>query len=366
LKRSVAGWALALAAMCAGCGRQPGELRRDAIQQTMHRIERECEVHGGGDWNRWFAALAPFRAALARKVNDLKPYDPAAEGTVDARCGVLEAAGDPPLFETCPEMYLRYIYEPADLSRYIATRRALPAIKTVATWLKTRGIDLIVVPVPKMTEVYADRIVPEAPPDMIVAPQSRRLLLELLKADVELVDLLPAFLEARRSKPQPLYRPADPHWGPRGMAIAAKEIGERLGRYDFVRKARAEPPGYTVSVGTEYQPGVGYPALNPEQKQRVEKALTSRIVNVGDGSKKVFSDDAAVIFIGDSYNYGLMPLVVREINTPIRYIIGGGHTTEAIRDFVRDPTLLDKCRVVVWVTHFADISDGKWDLPPLP
>jgi alginate O-acetyltransferase complex protein AlgJ len=332
----------------------------------MQRIERECEVHGGGDWNRWFAAWAPFRAALARKVIALKPYNRAAEGPVDARCALLEADGDPPLFETCPVMYLRYLYAPANLGRYIETRRALPAMKTVAAWLRTRGIDLIVVPVPKMTEVYADRIGLGAPPGMVVAPQSRRLLLELLKADVEVVDLLPAFLEARGSSPEPLYRPVDPHWGPRGMAMAAKEIGERLKRYEFVRTAQAEPPGYTVTAGTEYQPGAGYPALDPQQKRRVEEALTSRMVNVGEGSKKIFSSDAAVIFIGDSYNYGLLPLVVREINMPIRHIIGGGHTTEAIRDFVRDPTLLHNCRVVVWVNHFANVSDGKWDLPPLP
>lgn len=366
MTRWIAGWALVMASLSSCAASQPGEARREAIQQTMRRIERECEIHGGGDWNRWFARLAPFRAALRKKIGELKPYNPAAEGTVEARCALLEAVGDPPLFETCPEMYLRYIYGPQDLNRFVETCPAIPAIKAVAAWLKVRGIDLIVVPVPKMTEVYADRIVPETPPGMIVAPQSRKVLLELLKADVEVVDLLPPFLEASRSRLEPLYRPADPHWAQRGMRIAAREIGERLKRYDFVRRAVAERPGYTVSEGRAYQPGAGYPALNPEQKQRVERALTSRLVYVTDGSKRVFSSDAAVVFIGDSYNFGLMDLVAREINMSVRNVGGGGQTTAAIRDFVRDPTLLDKCRVVVWVNHAAAVSDLKWGLPPLP
>ena len=366
MTRSVAGWALGLAVLSACEARRPEDLRREAIHRTARGIELECQTHAGGDWNRWFAELAPFRAGLRKAVAAVKPYNPTADGTVDARCALLEARGNPPLFETCPEMYLRYLYGPRDLDQYIETRRVVPALKAVSAWLKARGIDLVFVPVPKMTEVYADRIVPGVAPGTIVAPQGRRLLLELLRADVEVVDLLPAFLAARGSSPEPLYRPVDPHWAQRAMSLAAGAIAERLQRYDFVRKTRAEPPGYTTNESSVYDPGVGYPALDPDQKQRVGKALTSRRMFVGEGSRKLLSDDAAVIFVGDSYNYGLTPLVVRQINAPVREFIGGGHTTEAIGDFVRDPTLLEKCRVVVWVNHFASVSETDWSLPPLP
>ena len=366
MKRWRAAWALALAVL-SGCGpRKPEELRREAIQRTMRGIERECERNAGGDWNRWFLQLAPFRAALRKAVSEPKPYNPSAEGTMEARCALLEAPGDPPLFETCPTLYLAYLFRPMSLDRYIQSRRVLPAIKAASAWLRKRGIDVIVVPVPKMTEVYADRVVPGTPADGIVAPQARRLLLELLKADVEVIDLLPKFLEARRSSAEPLYRPVDSHWGPRGIAIAAEEIGQRLSRYDFVRKAQAEPAGYTVVRSTTYEPGSGYPALNPEQKQRVEKHLTAPQVFIDETPKKLFAADSAVTFIGDSYNYGLMPQVAWKINGPVRQMIGGGHTTEAIGDFVRDPTLLDKCRVVVWVNQFFSFSEAEWNLPPLP
>jgi hypothetical protein len=365
MRRWVAALALVIAPLPTPAASPAADARREAIQEAIRRIERESELYGGGDWNRWFAKLAPFRAALRKRVGEVTPYDPTAKGTIEARGALLEARGDPPLFETCPDMYLRHLYAPEDLNDYVQTRPALPAIKAVAAWLKSRSIDVIVVPVPKMTEVYADRVVAETPADGIVAPQNRKLLLALLEADIEVVDLLPLFLEARRSSPEPLYRPADPHWAQRAMGIAAVELGRRLKRYDFVRRAVAEPPGYTVKEWKEHQPGAGYPALNPEQKQRVEKALTSRRVYVADGSKRVFSDDAPVVFIGDSYNYGLMDLVAREINMPVRNVVGGGHTTTAIRDFVRDPTMLDNCRVVVWVNHFAAVAELKWDLPPL-
>jgi hypothetical protein len=343
------------------------ETRERAIQRTIQEIERECQVQAGGDWNRWFAQLAPFRLALRKQIEAVKPYNPNAKGTVEARAAVLEAAGNPPLFEPRPDDYLRYLYSVGDdLSHYVATRPALPAIEAVSVWLKKQGIDLIVVPVPKMTEVYPDRVVPETPPSRIVAPQNRKFLLELLKANVEVVDLLPLFLDARRDGAEPLYRPADPHWSQRGMLIAAKEIGRRLKRYGFVRQAVAAPSAYKVAQVDRYLPGAAYPALSPEQRQSIEGALTTRLLEVTPATKPVFSDDAPVMFIGDSFTRGLMDLVAREINMPVRQHWGAGQTTAAIKDFVRDPTSLHNCRVVVWVNQAtAYCWTEKWTIPPL-
>src|SRR5437879_1631055 len=97
-------------------------------------------------------------------------------------------------------------------------------------------------PVPKMTEAYPDRQAQPCPADRIVAPHLRRLWLELLQKDVEVIDLLPAFLAMPDRDAQPLYFPDDPHWGPRGWHVAAKILAERLQRYLYVRCAREKPP----------------------------------------------------------------------------------------------------------------------------
>src|ERR1019366_10596082 len=89
-------------------------------------------------------------------------------------------------------------------------------------WLRSANVDLIFVPVPKMIEVYANKVVPGVPPDGIVAPHMRKLFFDLLSQDIEIVDLLPSYLAAAKADPEPLFMPADSHWSDRAQQIAAR------------------------------------------------------------------------------------------------------------------------------------------------
>ena len=107
-----------------------------------------------------------------------------------------------------------------------------------ANWLRQQGIDVIFVPVPKMTEVYPEYFTDHCPTDRIIARHIRQALLELLEADVEVVDLLHALQDERDKDPEPLYQPADPHSAPRAQAIAVRLVAARLKRYAFVATAQ--------------------------------------------------------------------------------------------------------------------------------
>ena len=65
-----------------------------------------------------------------------------------------------------------------------------------------------------MTHVYQEGI-PGCPVDAIVGPHLSQLIGELCAAGVEVVDVLPEFLD-HRYKGRPLYLPADPLWSPEG------------------------------------------------------------------------------------------------------------------------------------------------------
>src|SRR5262249_16224596 len=189
----------------------PAEARAAAIRATMEAIREECRRNAGGDWGRWEEQSRPYRDDLGARVRAAKPYNPTAEGAwFEGRAAVLEGKGDFPLFEAAPDHYLAHLLDPKNLDAFRQDR----PVAAGARWLPRRGIDVLFVPVPKMTEVYPEHFADHCPPDRVVAPHMRRLLLDLLEADVEVVDLLPSFLEERDKDPAPLYQSADPHWAP--------------------------------------------------------------------------------------------------------------------------------------------------------
>jgi hypothetical protein len=216
-----------------------------------------------------------------------------------------------------------------------------------------------------MTEVYPEHFAEPCPADRIVAPHVRRMLLELLEADVEVIDALPLLLAGRDGDPEPLYQPADPHWGPRGQAIVARAVASRLKRYDFVAAALNAPPTFLASQGP-YPPassGASYQDLNPEQRRRAEAVHPRTYLNITNLAGGCYwSSTSPVVLIGDSYNGGFNYLLGKEINIPPYTLASGGQTTGAFSDFLRDPDLLQHCKVVVWLVN----AEGPAEVWPLP
>jgi hypothetical protein len=339
----------------------PEAQRAAVIRDTISALSEECQRCAGGDWDRWLQQLSDYRTSLRARIDAAKPFNLTATGTFEARAAVLEAKDEFPLCELAPVFYLRHVYEPESLESF---RNEQPVVAG-ARWLKQRGIDVIFVPVPKMTEVYPEHFAERCPTDRIVAPQMRRLILELLESGIEVVDLLPAFLAEADKDPAPLYQPADPHWTPRAQAIAARAIAGRLMRYAFVKQALSERPRWQ-SIEADYPPagsGTCFEALNPDQRRRAEQVhpRTYRVARMEDGPQ--FAANAPVAFIGDSYNGGLMELVSLEINMLINSFAGGGNTTDAFKNFLRNPSVLKDCKVVVWLVCNSSL-ENPWPIPP--
>ncbi|MBK9965863.1 MAG: hypothetical protein IPP07_13545 [Holophagales bacterium] len=97
-----------------------------------------------------------------------------------------------PRFEAWPSNYLRYLANaPLSTDAFISQTAFVSSIDAISRWLASHGVDLIFVPVPKMTEVYPEHFIAATPADRIVAPQMRRAIHDLLDKGVEVVDLLP-------------------------------------------------------------------------------------------------------------------------------------------------------------------------------
>jgi hypothetical protein len=356
--------------------------RAAAIRTTAAAIAQECQRYGNGDWAAWYKRSQPFRNNMRPLVdaamNRVAPFraDP-----VNVKSPLLRAGTTPPIYEL--PSYAYYLLPPNedDLTKWVGDLPSGKTIVEVSRWLKAKNIDLVVAPTPRMAEVYGDLLAEGAPPEKIIAPHYRRFLLNLLEADVEVVDLLPVFLKSRADNLEPLYLPADGHWSDHAQRLAAAEIGRRLKRYEFVKTALARKRLFTSTPARANVPGSIYDLLTPPQREEVKDAVAAMpITHVKTIAGKPFEEPAAspVLVIGDSFTHffqmgimkgsGVDALLAQEINVPVSNISMGGATLQPIKELLRNPSMLEGRRVVVWVFNNSLLTYGgdSWTLPPLP
>jgi hypothetical protein len=352
--------------------------RQDEIARTAAAIEQECARYGGGDWQRWFEKLAAYRDEVSALLDDAYGHPRVSPDGKD-KVGLLKATGTPPLFVECLSagyLCLWRFHDRTNHETFLKERLSPSIIADVSRWLAMKNIDLIFVPVPKMGEVYPDRMAQHVPPDRIVAPHVRRMVLELLRSNVEVVDLLPEFLKAREEDPDPLYYPGDPHWNDRAQRIAAREIVRRLERYAFVQAAKVRTPQYkAVEIVTSFR-GVFWNLLTKEEQDEIGNGVVSKSVRVirrADNSPATEVEDSPVLVMGDSYtNYtdgavchgcGVLAHIAHGINQPISLLAVSGGRTEPIKELLRNQDLLEKRKVVIWIIQNASFTN---DWPALP
>jgi hypothetical protein len=337
--------------------------RATVVRRDADAIQAECRRATGGDWEKWQRDTEPYRIALRAKIEALKELREHTSIFQDDKSEALEGRNGFPLFETAPKLHLNYLYKPESLDQFARDRSVVAADR----WLRARGIDLIFVPVPHMTEVYVEHFLDPCPPDGIIAPHVRHTLLALLKDDVEVVDGLPLFRSRRNPGTEYLYNTADPHWAPRGMRVMAREVADRIARNTFGARARYALPIVRTKTAP-YSPPAGYqvglPALTADQRERAELAET--VVDSGvcndDGQTPPNDPTSPVLLIGHSYVPGFREHLVKELNLLIATRTFPGGTTEFFGEFLRSPDSLARARVVVWLTTEQHLTEFK----PMP
>jgi hypothetical protein len=216
-----------------------------------------------------------------------------------------------------------------------------------------------------MTEVYIEHFLDKTPPDAIIAPVLRRTPLELLDEDVEVVDVFPLFRALRAPDPEYLYNTAESHWAPKGMRIVAKDVADRIARYDFGQRARYGMPVAKATAGQHNIPGAAlegqfgqttgqyaWTVLTPEQRERASKAQTKTTTHLQTFDGKPVEDDpeSPVILLGNSYVLGFREVLIKELNLRIRSQWRAAGATDLFFEYLRDPKSLDGCKVLIWVT----------------
>jgi len=246
--------------------------------------------------------------------------------------------------------------------------------------LASRGIRLLVVPVPNKESVYPDRLTHEmSSPTGILSSESRAFMEQCKKNNVEVVDLFATFRDVRRTSPELLYLAQDSHWTPAGLSCAVNAVATRLlentwlvrgnERYE-VRPAAAQRYGDLVRM-------LQSPLIEAHLQPEVVRA--EQVVRISD--QKLYVDDPAseVLVLGDSFlrqyeqdepgQAGFVAHLGRALGRPLASIVNdGGASTLVRQELFRRPALLAHKKVVVWEFVERDLRLGTegWAKVPLP
>jgi len=259
--------------------------------QNNARFERELKANGG-DWAKWAAKNAAFVDAQKKLLASLPEQQMGFEGK------------DGWVFF---RKSLEYTTA-GDLANQPNDKNPLPHLKDLKQLLDKHNINLLFVVVPTKAEVYFESLpVNGAPSDRsaIVNPYGRKILKDMQDQGVEVIDLLPHFLAAKkedRKGSECVYQKQDTHWTDRGLQIAANLIAERIKAYGWYAEAAKDKVAYTVTDTTFSRQGDIVDKL-PEADRPKFPAVTLKAqqVRTPDGELNKGDRNGPVILMGDSF-----------------------------------------------------------------
>lgn len=311
----------------------------------------------------------------------------AAETAFYAECAELGAKGGT---VTGKDGWLFSAGELLQLSRVAKTGTATGCIADYAQQLRSRGIDLIVVPVPPKVLVYPDKLacsskipLKSRQPARLDSPL-KAAMDELSSRKVTVVDILPALLAHRDGKSGTAFPKTSSTWSPVGVQLAAKEIAaavsaSKAGGRGTVTGITAEPITVTFTGGL----GIGEPNMKPETFQ------TSKIGRISGGKVRSLAFDTSggsLLVMGDSNilawretnnPQGSLPAfcsVAEQLAAELQLIpdvlssTSDGRNAPRLR-ILRERTngngMLGSTKAIVWIIPALELASPNWQRVPL-
>jgi hypothetical protein len=332
----------------------PSKTRDELIKEQIAVIDAELQAHGG-TWEAWWKSLEPFRADID---NTLKNGWPSEVKVV----GSGHIIGDGSIIMPTIDWDARSV-DP------------VTPIKAFSDHMKAAGIDLIVIPVPSQAEVNPDLLSKDhAPADFLCAPSARKMCRRMLSAGIEIVDILPNLLKARReagaASAEMLFTPQDDHWTDAAIQIAVKATVRHLLRFDFVQQAMASEASFTTKEVEKSFPGQNaqYIPLSRFKEFPPMKICATQILNTrGEPFKEV--EDSLIMVVGDSFTSpdlfgvpetGFSHRLYQQINIMPTRITVSGSGMKLPQDLARmGPEILKNRKVMIWIFNSCYLQSAK-------
>ncbi|HEX2955540.1 MAG TPA: hypothetical protein VHO70_01840 [Chitinispirillaceae bacterium] len=269
-----------------------------------------------------------------------------------------------------------------DYTAQAPEKNPLPHLVDFNNYLKEKNVNLLFVIVPNKEEVYFDKINLSLPaPDVkYVNSYGRKILFDLQKAGIEVIDLLPQFIEERENDStgsEYLYQLQDTHWTNRGLQIAAEMIADRIKQYSWY--GEIEKSKFIVKDTNFARLGDIVERL-PEKNRLKYPAVRFQAQQVYTNESTLYNGnnaDAPIMLIGDSFTgvfesvdckgAGVGAHIAHKTSIPVEIITswGGGPLVRNKAMRVREKNLPNK-KLVVYMMVARDLYNysQNWDKFP--
>ncbi|MGH9881406.1 MAG: alginate O-acetyltransferase AlgX-related protein [Pyrinomonadaceae bacterium] len=276
---------------------------------------------------------------------------------------------------------VRYLVDP-DVTGRARDPDPLSAILSFRDQLSSRGIRLLVVPMPGKPSIYPDKLTQRAKSGgRPFSSRTIRFISKLREAGVEVSDLFETFRELRErnslSESEPYYLVRDTHWSGKAVIIAAEKVAKQIRRLGWVDPGSTEYDVKPVIVQrrSDIAQMVKVPGI--EEKFPPENVLCYQVLQNG----KPYRDDphSPVLVLGDSFlriyqtdkptSAGFVAHLAMQLQRPLASIVNdGGASTLVRQELARRAELLKDKRLVIWEFVERDIRFGieGWKHVSLP
>ncbi len=255
----------------------------------------------------------------------------------------------------------------------------VPAILDFQRQLKARGIELLLVPVPPKAAVYPEKFSAAGKVTTAGAPYLRQFYEALRGSGVEVLDLMPLFMQNREQPRGAVFCESDSHWSGVGCMLAAQAIAEAVRA-----KLPASPPRKEyVSEWKEMAISGDLAGLLASDARKVapETIALRTIAEKGSGGAVQADANSPVLLMGDSHTLvfreflaeraGLLDQMANELGFAPDLIGTRGSGATAVRISLyrkakSDPNYLARKKVVVWCFAAREFTESEQGWVPQP
>jgi SGNH hydrolase-like domain, acetyltransferase AlgX len=275
---------------------------------------------------------------------------------------------------------VRYLVDP-EVTGHARDADPFSAILKFRDELSSRGIQLLVVPMPGKPSIYPDKLRQRAESGgRLFSSRTIRFIARLREAGVEVSNLFETFKELREKNPsesEPYYLVRDTHWSGKAAGAAAEAVAAHIRRLGWADSGSTEYEVKPVVVKrrSDIAQMVKVPGI--EEKFPPEDVLCYQVLHNG----KPYQDDprSPVLVLGDSFlriyqtdapaSAGFIAHLAVQLKRPIASIVNdGGASTLVRQELARRPGVLKDKRLVIWEFVERDIRFGieGWKHVALP
>jgi hypothetical protein len=262
----------------------------------------------------------------------------------------------------------------------------LKAIVQFRDQLKSRGIHLVIMPIPVKPMIEPEFLSPSYRPPLPIPlqnPSYGAFLTSLEKVQIDYLDISHSFAEKKRSTGRSQFLRTDTHWTPEAMQHAVALLAEKLRAVGLA--GAAEPIELDRSSQIIHGLGdiVAMLKLPATSRLYPRETVTIHPVLCPDGRPWSPDSRAEVLILGDSFfnifslegmgwgaSAGFVEQLSHALQRPIDAIIRNDAGALATRELLgqevaRGRDRLNGKRLVVWEFAVRELATGNWDFVPL-